>query len=85
MSRHEKAGVTRFNLEEVGVRDMRRLVSGHEKADVKHLLGFFTEVRALRDICAEGLEILCSETFDLVVFCSRDDWCHAASWIFYGS
>ena len=32
---------------------MRRLVSGHEKADVTHLLGFFTEGRASRDICAQ--------------------------------
>ena len=36
----------------------------HEKAGVTHLLGFFTEVKASRDICAEGLKILCSETFD---------------------
>ena len=45
MSRHEKAGVTRFNFEEVGATGHEKAgVTRHEKADVTHLLGFFTEV-----------------------------------------
>ena len=38
-------------------------VTRHEKAGVTHLLGFFMEAKASRDICAEGPKILCSETF----------------------
>ena len=50
VSRHEKAGVTRRERHEKA--DVTRR---HEKAGVTYLLGIFTEVKASRDIFAEGL------------------------------
>ena len=44
----------------------------HEKAGVTHLPGFFTEVKASRDICAEVPYYSAPKHLILVLFCSRE-------------
>ena len=76
VSRHEKAGVTRCERHEKAEVTRRHekadVTRRHEKAGVTHLLGFFTEDKASREICAEVLYYSAPKHLILVLFGSRE-------------